>query len=264
MADLLAGEVAVVTGGTNGIGRSIATTFAEEGADVVVADVREKPFEREGELPTHEYIKRHTTAEATFVQCDVSELEALEAAIGAAEAFGGITTMVNNAGILMIEDGFRLDEPDFERLVGVHLKGTYYGCSFAAERMVEAGTEGSIVNMSSVAGLLGLGKEVAYSTVKGGIRLMTYAWADGLGEYGIRVNTLHPGVTQTHLTVGDLDVAPEETDQWSAAIEATPLRRTAQPEEIANGALYLASDLASFVTGESLVIDGGLASSHKL
>jgi NAD(P)-dependent dehydrogenase (short-subunit alcohol dehydrogenase family) len=93
---------------------------------------------------------------------------------------------------------------------------------------------------------------------------MTYALADAVGPYGIRANVIHPGGIETRLTVGDADVAPEETDRYANVLEATPLGRTGQPRDVANAALYLASDLAGFVTGASLVVDGGMASSHKL
>ena len=264
MTDLLADRVAVVTGGTNGNGRGISVAFAEQGADVVVADVREEPYEREGELPTHEYVERHTDASATFVECDVADPRDIEDAIDAAEEFGGVDTMVNNAGILVDEAPFDLDEADFDRLMDVNVKGTYYGSSLAAERMIEAGREGSIVNISSVAGILGTGGSIAYCAAKGAIRNMTYAWADALGEYGIRANVIHPGVVETHLTVGNADVSPEETERYANVLEATPRGRVGQPEDVADAALYLASDLADFVTGESLVVDGGMASTHKL
>lgn len=264
MQDLLTDDVAVVTGGSNGNGRAIALAFADQGADVVVADVQEEPYPREGDRPTHEVIADRTDAEAVYVQCDVSRPADLEAAIDAADALGGVTTMVNNAGVLVDEAVFDLDEGAFDHLFDVHVKGTYYGSTLATERMVEAGRSGSVINMSSVAGLLGAGSSIGYCAAKGAIRVMTYALADALGPHGIRANVIHPGVIETHLTVGDASVAPEETDRYANVLEVTPLGRTGHPRDVANAALYLASDLASFVTGASLVVDGGMASSHKL
>ncbi|GKZ14728.1 SDR family oxidoreductase [Haladaptatus sp. T7] len=253
MDELLSDKVAVITGGSSGIGRTIAKTFAEEGADIVVADVREDA--REGGKPTHELISEETDSEATYVDCDVTEPDDLEASVEAAERYGGIDIMVNNAGIFRGEDFLDVSEREYDQLMDVNVKGVFFGAQAAAKRMVANGG-GSIINLSSVAGLEGTGEYVTYCTSKGAVRLMTYALADKLGPEGIRVNAIHPGVIETTMTTDDVAiVGTEEGEMYEQMI---PSRRFGTPTDVANGALYLASDLADYVTGESLVLDGGL------
>mgnify|MGYP000235864592 CR=1 FL=1 len=252
---LLTDRTAVVTGGSSGIGRGIALELARQGADVVVADVREEPKE-EG-APTHEAIAGETDREATFVHCDVSSVSDLEAAVDAAEEFGGVDIMVNNAGIWRPEDFFEVTEDEYEQLMDINMKGTYFGCQVAARRMVENGG-GSIINLSSINGLFGNGGHPTYSVSKGGIALLTYSLAHGLGGEGIRVNAIHPGAINTKIGPEDAEATSEEQmEQLKAMI---PLGRQGEPEDIAGAAVFLASDLGSYVTGESLVVDGGWTS----
>jgi NAD(P)-dependent dehydrogenase (short-subunit alcohol dehydrogenase family) len=254
MCALVADEVAIVTGGSSGIGRAISRRFAAEGADVVVADVQESP--REGDDPTHELITEETDARATFVECDVSNPADLEDAVEEAETFGGVTAMVNNAGIFHGEAFLETQEEEFDRMMDVNVKGVYFGAQAAAKRMTEA-DGGSIINLSSTAGLQGSGEFVTYCGTKGAVRLLTYAMAAELGPEGIRVNTIHPGLIETSMTTDDYAIIG--TDAEAGFLEAIPARRAGQPEDIADAAVYLASDLSSYVTGESLVVDGGMA-----
>ncbi|TYL39846.1 3-ketoacyl-ACP reductase [Natronococcus pandeyae] len=254
MEPLLADDVAVVTGGASGIGRAIARRFAAEGADVVIADIEESP--REGGDPTHELIADETDANATFVECDVSNPGDLEAAVDAAEAFGGVTAMVNNAGIFHGEEFLEVEEGDFDRMVDVNVKGVYFGAQAAAKRMVDS-DGGSIVNLSSIAGLQGSADFVTYCGTKGAVRLLTYAMAATLGSDGIRVNTIHPGLIETAMTTDDYAIiGTEAEDEFLGGI---PAHRAGQPEEVADAAVYLASDLSAYVTGESLTVDGGMS-----
>ncbi|UPV76942.1 SDR family oxidoreductase (plasmid) [Halorussus limi] len=250
MGDLLTDRVAVVTGGSSGIGRSIARAFAEHGADVVVADVRETP--REGGAPTHELLEDETDANAAFVECDVTDVEDIESAMSAADEFGGIDVMVNNAGIFRLEEFLDVTPGEYDRLMDVNVKGMFFGAQRAAARMLEH-DGGSIINVSSIAGIVGNGRYVTYCTSKGAVRLLTYALAHSLGPEGIRVNAIHPGGVETAMSE-DANLGPEATE---AFVEMIPQRRMGQPEDIAGAALFLASDLASYVTGESLVVDGG-------
>ena len=250
---MLPDKTAVVTGAASGIGRAIAREYADEGADVVVADLQAEP--REGGTPTHEVIAEETDRDATFVQCDVSEREQVEAAIEAAEAFGGVDVMVNNAGIFRGEEVLELSEAEFDRLIDINVKGTFFGAQIAGKRMVES-DGGSIINLSSVAGLTGTGAYVSYCTSKGAVRLMTYALADALGPEGVRVNAIHPGLIETKMTTDDVPIVG--TEQGEAYTESIPSRRAGKPEDIADAALYLASDLSDYVNGESLVVDGGM------
>jgi NAD(P)-dependent dehydrogenase (short-subunit alcohol dehydrogenase family) len=257
MASLLKGKTAVVTGGSSGNGRAIATTFAEEGADIVVADIREEP--REGGAPTHERIERETERRVTYVECDVSDVTDLETAVDAADAFGGVDIMVNNAGIFTEEEFFETTEAEFDRMMDINVKGVFFGSKLAAERM-RGGGSGSIINLSSNAGIIGNGDFVVYSTTKGAVRLMSYALGSHLGPDGIRVNALHPGFTETAMTTQDVPVVGTEEGEEFA--ETIPTKRFGQPEDIADAAVFLASDMADYVNASSLVVDGGLTYSQ--
>ncbi|WP_152042271.1 SDR family NAD(P)-dependent oxidoreductase [Salinigranum salinum] len=249
---LLDGKTAVVTGGASGNGRAIAETFADHGAAVVVADVREEP--REGGAPTHERI-REGGGEATFVTCDVSDYDDCVEAVAAADEFGGLDVMVNNAGIVGPQVPLvDLDFDEYRSLMAVNLDGVFHGSKAAALELVDRGG-GSIVNMSSVAGMAGYGGITPYSAAKGGVRLFSYALASELGPDGVRVNVVHPGVIETEMTREDSPiVGTEEGEQLKATV---PLRRFGNPEEVAGVCLFLASDLSSYVTAESIVVDGG-------
>jgi len=247
---LLEQKMAVVTGGASGNGRAIARAYAEEGADIVVADVRKSP--REGGEPTHELIVSECGVDATFVECDVADRDSLTTAVDAADSFGGIDIMVNNAGIFRQQEFLDVTEEDYERMMAINVKGVFFGAQAAAKKMLEAGNDGTIINMSSIVGLRGAATFSLYSASKGAIRLLTYSLADELGAEGIRVNAIHPGVIETALTEEDIPLSAEKLAQM------TPLGRPGQPEDVAGAAVYLASDkLAGYVNGESLVVDGG-------
>jgi len=255
---LLSDRVAVVTGGSSGIGRGISLALAEHGADVVVADVREEP--KEGGLPTHEQIAADTDAEATFVTCDVTNVADLEAAVEAADAFGGVNVMVNNAGIYHPEAFLETTEAEYQQMLDINLKGVFFGAQAAAARMVENGDGGSIINTSSVDGIFGHGDRPSYSASKGGVRLLTYSLAHRFGPDGIRVNAIHPGAVGTMIgsEFADADLDPEAAAEgMEQLLQMVPLGRMGQPEDIAGAAVFLASDLAGYVTGASLVVDGG-------
>jgi NAD(P)-dependent dehydrogenase (short-subunit alcohol dehydrogenase family) len=255
---LLEDKTAVVTGSSAGIGRGIAQTFADHGASVVVADVREDP--REGGTPTHELLQEEG-AGATYVDCDVTDYDDCVAAVEAAEEFGGVDVMVNNAGIVGPQDPLvDLDLDEYRNLVSVNLDGVVNGSKAAALAMVERGEGGSIVNMSSVAGMVGYGGITPYSAAKGGVRLFTYALASELGPDGIRVNAVHPGVIETAMTKEDSPIVG--TEQEEQLLPTIPLRRVGQPDDVGGVVTFLASDLASYVTAESIVVDGGQLNSE--
>ncbi|MFB6189704.1 MAG: SDR family oxidoreductase [Halapricum sp.] len=257
MAPLLDGKTAVVTGGASGFGREISTTFARNGADVVVADLRETP--RGGGDPTHEKIRRETDNEAFYVECDVTDPADLDVAVEAADELGGIDVMVNNAGIFRIEDFLDVTEDEYESMMGVNVKGMFFGAQAAAKRMVEHGG-GAIINMSSAAGYVGTGQWVTYCTSKGAVRLMTYALADRFGPEGIRVNAINPGISWTEMTnESPLGEGIRGRVRQEVIKRQIPSRRFGQSEEIANVALFLASDLSAYVNGESILVDGGIS-----
>jgi NAD(P)-dependent dehydrogenase (short-subunit alcohol dehydrogenase family) len=251
---MLDGKTAVVTGGSSGLGRAMALRFAAEGAGVVVADLRETP--REGGRPTHREIQETTGAGATFVECDVTARADLESAIDAAEAFGGVDVMVNNAGIYRLQEFLDVEEADFDQMMGVNQKGVFFGSQAAANRMVDAGG-GSIINMSSIAGIRGGAEMATYAMSKGAVKLLTYSLADELGPDGVRVNAIHPGIIRTSMTTEDeAHVDTEEGTERER--QSIALRRIGSPEDVADVALFLASDLSGYVNGESIAVDGGM------
>jgi len=254
---LLDGKTAVVTGGASGFGRSISRTFARNGADIIVADIREDP--REGGTPTHELIRDETAQEAYHVECDVTNPDDLAVAVEAATELGGIDVMVNNAGLFRTEEFLDVSESEYDQMMNVNVKGVFFGAQAAAREMVEAG-DGTIINMSSAAGYVGTQDFVTYCTSKGAVRLLTYSLADRFGPEGIRVNSIHPGFAKTQMMAeSNLGDGIRGRIQDEVLKRMIPQRRYAEPQEIANVALFLASDLSSYVNGESLLVDGGLS-----
>lgn len=248
MAGKLSGKTAVITGASSGNGRAIARRFAEEGANITVADIRDDP--RMGGEPTHELITA-AGGNAQFVECDVSSVEDLQATVDATvETYGSLDIMVNNAGVerqLPLEDA---DEEDYDWLMDINLKGVYFGSQAAIQQMGDQDSGGVVINMSSIGGICGLEDSSLYCTSKGGVTNLTRQLAVEHGENDIRVNALNPGFIETAMTMEDGETAGDILDQ-------TPLGRAGQPEEVADAALFLASDESSFITGHNLVMDGG-------
>ena len=252
MTGLLEGRVALVTGASSGNGRAIARLFADHGARVVLADLSEAP--REGGETTAALIEAAHPGRARFVRSDVSRVADLEAAVGAAESWGGLDVMVNNAGILLKEPILEATEATFDRMIDVNVRSVLFGSQAAARVMVPRG-RGVILNMGSIAGMRGTGGFSHYNMTKGAVRLLSYALADELGPHGIRVNVVAPGIMRTLMNVEDDPVIG--TPQGEGYLPMIPLRRWGEPEEVAKACLYLASDLASYVTGATHVVDGG-------
>lgn len=252
MERMLEGQLAIVTGGSSGNGRAIAQRFAEHGAKVIVADLTEEA--REGGTPTAEAINAITPGVAKFVRCDVTEIAELSALVDAAEDWGGLNIMVNNAGILIKQPILEATEAVFDKMVDVNVKSVYFGSQLAGRAMAKR-KAGVIINMCSIAGLRGTGGFSAYNLTKGAVRLMTYSFADELGPLGIRVNNVNPGIMRTHMNIEDDPVIGTETGE--GYLDMIPARRWGEPGEVADTCLYLASDLARYVMGTSLIVDGG-------
>jgi len=250
----LDGEIAVVTGGASGNGRAMSLGFAEHGADVVVADIAETP--RGGGTPTHELIRQETDSDAEHVPTDVTDVGDLYGAVDAAEEFGGVTVMVNNAGITEDRSFLETTEEEYDNLAAINLKGVYFGAQAAAKSMLDGDRTGSIINVSSTSGIRGRADGVAYCAAKGGVNTMTKALADALAPT-IRVNAILPDLTETEMASSDLDMIETQSGQ-DYVEQHIPLDRTGQPDDIADTAAYLASEFASFVTGHLLVVDGGI------
>lgn len=250
---LLEGRTAIVTGGSSGNGRAIAAGFAAQGARVVVADITEAP--REGGVPTAAMIEATHPGRARFVACDVTSTTQLAALVAAAVDWTGqLDIMVNNAGILRKEPILEATEATFQAMIDVNVKSVLFGCQAAARVMVPRGS-GVILNMCSIAGMRGTGGFVHYNMTKGAVRLIGYALADELGPHGIRVNNVAPGIMRTLMNVEDDPVIGTEAGE--GYLPMIPARRWGEPSEVANACVYLASDLASYVTGITHVVDGG-------
>ncbi|MCI1922990.1 MAG: SDR family oxidoreductase [Lentilactobacillus buchneri] len=240
MSGRLNHKIAVVTGGAMGIGRAITERFVKEGAKVVVADVNEKS----GQAFTDKL------DDAYFYQLDVSsESNWRELFAWVLDKFGKIDVLVNNAGIAIMSDIAHTSLDDWQKVINVNLTGVFLGTKHGILNMQAHG--GSIINMSSLAGLVGDPNAAAYTASKGGVRLLTKSAATYGAQFNIRVNSVHPGVTETPILKGIPQAQKENI------INQTPLRRMAHPQEIANMVLYLASDESSYSTGSEFIVDGG-------
>ena len=246
---LLDGKVAIVTGGARGIGAAICRLFVGEGALVAIADRRAD----EGEATARAIGESHAD-KARFVQLDVtSEDDWIRAVAEVETVFGRVDILINNAGIIRVAPIEKLDAEAFRKVIDTNLIGTFLGMRTVLEPMRRAGG-GAIINFSSVQGLEGRQGFTAYSASKFGIRGLTKSAAIELGPYGIRVNAIVPGPTKTKMTE-----RPGWTDaDYDAAYGKYPLGRMAEAREIAEMALFLASDKSSFCTGGDYVVDGGV------
>jgi len=239
-------RVAIITGGGQGIGRTTALLFAEEGAHIVVADVNEEQGKDTARAV------QEIGQKAIFVRTNVADIDDAKAmADQADEAFGRIDILVNNAGITRDATLQKMSEEDFDAVVDVNLKGVF-NCTKAVLPYMKAAGYGRILNAASVVGLYGNFGQTNYVASKSGVIGMTKTWARELGRKGITVNAVAPGFVETTM----VDTVPDEV--MTMLKEKTPLQRLGRPEDIANAYLFLASDDASFVTGTVLSVDGGL------
>jgi 3-oxoacyl-[acyl-carrier protein] reductase len=241
---LLAGRTAVVTGGAQGLGLAIAERFIAEGARVVLGDVNLEATQAAAE-------GLGGSGVAAAVRCDVTSAAGVDALVAAAvEKFGGLDIMVNNAGITRDATMRKMTEEQFDQVIAVHLKGTWNGLRSASAIMREQ-KSGAIVNMSSLSGKVGLVGQTNYSAAKAGIVGMTKAAAKELAHLGVRVNAIQPGLIRSAMT----EAMPERI--WEQKVAEVPMGRAGEPAEVANVALFLASDLSSYMTGCALEVTGG-------
>lgn len=246
----LTGKVAIVTGAARGIGLAIAKRFVAEGANVVLADIDE----RTGALEA-----KHLGPAAQFVRCDVSDAAQVENLIvRARSAFtGDVDILMNNAGIVHGADFLSLKEEDFDRVLRTNLKGAFLCSQAVARRMVEqieAGKPaGTIINMSSINAVVAIADQIPYCVTKGGIGQLTRSTSLALAPYGIRVNAIGPGSVMTEM----LAKVAVDLNARRRMMSRTPLGRFAEPDEVASVAVFLASDDASYITGETIFADGG-------
>jgi len=243
-----ADETVVVTGASSGIGRATALRFGAAGATVVNADVREAPKAPDGTVPTHERI-REEGGRAAYVETDVADPDELRAVVEAAREFGGVDVMINNAGIHVNTPFLDVEPEGFDRILAVNARGAFFGTQIAAADMIDRESPGRIVNTASTSAVRASPTHSHYSASKGAVQMTTRSAALELSDHDIRVNAVAPGATVTEITEG-----------WSErarAIDGGFPGRAAEPEELAGAYLFLASEDASYVTGETLFVDGG-------
>lgn len=246
----LEGKVTIVTGACSGIGLSTAILFAEQGAVVIMADIKE-PAERALEFVT-------SASRVTFLHTDVSRAQDIEALFAYVEStHGRLDVLVNNAGVELAKQIVDTTEEEWDRLMAVNLKGVFL-CSRAAIALMRSQGHGVIVNVASELGLVGGSEIAAYCASKGGVVQLSKALAVDHASDGIRVNCVCPGPVDTPLLESIVQAASDPSLERASIVQKTLLRRLGRPDEIASTILFLASDESSYMTGSELVVDGGL------
>ncbi len=254
MTKRLEGKTAIITGGASGIGRATGLLFGEHGTNVVVADLSQDAADRTAaEIAT-------TGASSTGMALDVTCTDSVKTVVKETLArYGALHVLVNSAGLNPRVPSLagKSEEEVWDAIIDVNLKGTYLACRHAADAMIASGG-GSIINLSSIMGLVGYTGRVGsgfspYNPSKGGVLLLTKNLAVDLAPQGVRVNCINPGFVETPFT----EALTSDAEMLASLIKLHPIGRLAQPEEIANCVLFLASDESSFVTGAPLIVDGG-------
>ena len=244
-------KVAIITGGGSGFGEVTGHLFAREGAAVMLADINGAAARTVAESINAE------GGRAAWVQTDVTSGSSVEAMVHAVlNNFGRVDILFNNAGIEGFGTVIETDEATWDRMFAVHVRGAYLCSKYAIQAMIDGGHGGVVVNVSSVAGLVGLQHMSAYSAAKGAIISLTRAMAADFARYGIRVNCIAPGTTMTPL--GKRLIEHDTPEQLAQRLSRYPMNRFGEPIEIARSVLFLASDDSSYATGTCLVVDGGL------
>jgi NAD(P)-dependent dehydrogenase (short-subunit alcohol dehydrogenase family) len=243
----LSNKVALVTGGSSGIGRAIALKLSQAGAKVAILDIKE----------CEDLLDEIGRDKARFYRCDVTSAEEVKETVNRVyEDFGRIDIVVNAAGIIIRKDVVETSEEEWDRVLNVNLKGPFLVSKYSIPYMIRGGG-GSIVNIASGWGLKGGPKAAAYCASKGGLVNMTRAMAIDHGRNGIRVNCVAPGDVDTPMLRSEAKQLGISWEDFLRDASNRPLARIGRPEDIANAVLFLASDMASWITGATLVVDGG-------
>lgn len=243
------GKVAFITGAASGMGASHAQMLADEGAKVVVADFDDKA----GTSVADHINEQHGDGTALFIHLDVTDFDEWQSAIAkTVEVFGSLDVLINNAGVFTAGDVEEASIDDWNKTINIDLNGTFYGMKAAVPELKKS-SAASIINISSIAGLVGFKHRAAYAAAKWAVQGLTKTSALDLGKYNIRVNSVHPGSVNTPLTAG-----------LKRGFGQIPLGRAAEVEEISRLIVYLASDESSFANGGSFVLDGGETAGNNL
>jgi NAD(P)-dependent dehydrogenase (short-subunit alcohol dehydrogenase family) len=248
------GKVAIVTGAGNGIGLAIAHAFVAEGARVVVAEINATAGERTATALASD------GGQAIAIQTDVANEEQVVRMVKAAVAhFGRIDILINNAGVVAHRLLLDMDRTDWDRQLAVQLTGPFLTAKHVGRHMIERGIAGKIVNISSVAALMGRVKGGAHCASKAGLTLLTKVLAMELGQYGITVNAVAPGLVETPAQKDEMNLSATYQNRY---LQELPLGRLGQPNDIAKAVLFLASPEADWISGQLYVVDGGLMAGH--
>jgi len=247
-------KVAIVTGAGNGIGLAIARAFAAEGASLVIADINAVAGERAAAALAD------TGGQALAVPTDVSDEDQVARMVAAAAArFGQVDILVNNAGVVAHKLLIEMDRDTWDRQIDVQLTGPFLVSKHVARQMIERRVRGRIVNISSVAALMGRVKGGAHCASKAGLTLLTKVLAMELGQYGITVNAVAPGLVETPAQQEEMNLSSAYKNRY---LQELPTGRLGQPSDIANAVLFLASDESEWISGQLYVVDGGLMAGH--
>ncbi len=250
---MIEGKVAVITGASQGIGHACAARFVKEGARVALSDIADDAGQQAAQQ------LREQGGDAVYQHCDVSQKSDVEALFDfAIEQYGRVDTVIANAGIVHMADILELEEADFDRVISINLKGVFLTGQAAARRMVAQtpdrdGSRGTIINMSSLNAVLAIPAIAPYVVAKGGVNQWTKCLGIRLADQGIRVNGIGPGSIATEM----FNTISENPEKYRQIMSRTPMLRPGEPDEVAKLAVFLASDYSSYITGETIYVDGG-------